>query len=62
MLQGYKTYITIVVMALFNILEQLGLTDVTSEGVEAAVNTILAILAFIFNYVGRKRIATGGAK
>jgi len=62
MLQGYKTYITIVVMALFNILEQLGLTDVTSEAVEAAVNTILAILAFIFNYVGRKRITTGGAE
>jgi hypothetical protein len=61
MLQGYKTYITIVVMALFNILEQLGLTDVTSESVEAAVNTILAILAFIFNYVGRKRLE-GGVK
>ena len=56
MLQGYKTYITIVVMALFNILQQMGLKDITPDSVEAAVNVILGVLAFIFNYVGRKRI------
>jgi len=56
MLTGLKTYITIVVMALFNVLQQLGLTGVTGEEVTVAINVILGILAFIFNYIGRKRL------
>ena len=56
MLTGLKTYITIVVMALFNVLQQLGLTGITGEEVTVAINVVLGILAFIFNYIGRKRL------
>jgi len=57
MLTGLKTYITIIVMALFNVLQQMGLTGITGEEVTVAINVILGVLAFIFNYIGRKRLA-----
>lgn len=58
MLKGYRTYITIAIMALYNIARAAGVDfgEVTAEGIDAAVNTILAVVAAIFNYVGRKRL------
>jgi uncharacterized membrane protein len=59
MLQGYKTYVTIIVMALFNVAQEMGLTGITAEEIQVAINVILGVLAFIFNYVGRKRLKGG---
>ena len=60
MLQGYRTYITIAVMSLYNILRAAGVDfgGITDKDIDAAVNVLLGVIAAIFNYVGRKRIAT----
>lgn len=58
MLKGYRTYITIIIIALYNILRAIGVDfgDITAENVDIAVNTLLSVLAIIFNYIGRKRL------
>lgn len=61
-MQGYRTYITILIMAAYNIARAMGVDfgeGVTAESIDGAVNTILAVVAAVFNYVGRKRIKEG---
>jgi hypothetical protein len=57
MFSGYKTYITVAVMVIFNILQQMGMTGIEQPAIEAAINVILGIGAFLFNFFGRKKIA-----
>jgi uncharacterized membrane protein len=59
MLKGYKTYITIILMTLYNIARQSGIDmpdELNSDTIAITINTVLAILGVIFNYIGRKRI------
>jgi len=61
MLNGWKTYIVIGLMAAYNILTQLGmLPGVDSAAMETFINVLLAILGLIFNKMGRNRIAMTG--
>jgi hypothetical protein len=57
MLDGYKTYFVIALMAVYNILTQLGLiTGISGEEWEISINVLLAVLGIIFNKVGRKKL------
>jgi len=61
MLDGYKTYIIIFLMAAFNIMTQMGLLgDVSEQSWTEFVNVVLALLGMIFNKAGRNRIARTG--
>lgn len=48
MLKGYRTYITLAVMVLNQILASTGFVDYGPGEVETAINVILAIIAFFF--------------
>lgn len=63
MLQGYRTYLTIAIMALYNIARAAGVDfgGITSESIDVAVNTLLGVAGAIFNYIGRKRQKGGDA-
>ncbi len=57
-MKGYRTYITIVVMAIYNVLRNSGVefpSEINEEAIDITINTILAIAGVIFNYIGRKR-------
>ncbi len=59
MLQGYKTYIVILLQAIYDVLAASGVVlpdSLTQDNVMIAVNVIAAALATVFNYVGRKRL------
>ena len=61
MLDGWKTYIVIILMAIYNVLSQLGLLPgIDTPTVETFINVLLAILGLIFNKAGRNRIARTG--
>jgi len=51
MLKGYRTYITLAVLTLHQILNQLGFTEYTGEQISAAIDVLLAVLAFIFRWL-----------
>ena len=60
-LDGWKTYIVIVMMAVYNIMVQAGwLGDVSEADWQIFVNVVLAILGMIFNKIGRNKIAKYG--
>jgi len=60
MLEGKKTYITLVVMALYNVvLPAVGIKDVTMDDLDKAVNTILIVLAGIFRYMATRKKTDG---
>ena len=48
MLKGYRTYITLLVMILHQILNYMGFVEYTGEEISAAIDVILAIIAFFF--------------
>jgi len=64
MLTGWRTYITIVVGAIFNVLLAMGyLVDLTQAEMDAftkvlvvLIETGLLVAGVVFNFVGRKRI------
>jgi hypothetical protein len=60
-MKGYRTYVNIAVMALFNVLQTMGMTGVESSEVVITVNVIAGISAFIFNKLGRDRLKNGGS-
>jgi hypothetical protein len=47
-------------MTLYNVLRAAGVDfgSTTDKDIDTAVNVLLGVIAAIFNYVGRKRIAT----
>ncbi len=56
MLQGSKTYITIVVMAIYNIaFPVLGIKEISADTLDITVNTVLLILAAIFRSVAKPK-------
>ncbi len=56
MLEGYKTYITLVVLAIYNIvLPLLEIKDMSMDQIDLTVNTILIILAAIFRKIARPK-------
>ncbi|MFZ2937644.1 MAG: hypothetical protein WA066_02945 [Candidatus Omnitrophota bacterium] len=57
MLQGYKTYLTVVVLAIYNIaLPLLGITDISTETLDITINTILLISAAIFRKIAKPKV------
>jgi len=61
MLDGWKTYIVIILMAIYNVLSQLGLLPgIDTPMMETFINVLLAIMGLIFNKAGRNRIARTG--
>jgi len=61
-LDGYKTYIVIVLQAIYDILSAAGIAvpDALSQPKALImINGIMALLAIAFNYSGRKRIMRG---
>ncbi len=61
-MKGYRTYITIVLMAVYNMLRSAGLevpTEISPETIDITINTILAVAGMIYNYIGRKRVSSG---
>ena len=61
MLNGWKTYIVIALMAVYNILVHMGyLTGISEGDWQTFVNVVLAILGIIFNGVGRAGVAKTG--
>ena len=56
MLQGYKTYIGVACMAIYNIvLPVLGIKDISADTLDITVNTILVILTAIFRKVAKPK-------
>lgn len=56
MLEGYRTYITLVVMAIYNIiLPILGIKDLTQDQIDIAVNVVLIILAAVFRKLAKPK-------
>jgi len=57
MLQGYKTYLTVVVLAIYNIaLPLLGIKDISAETLDITVNTVLLILTAIFRKIAKPKV------
>jgi len=57
MLQGYKTYLTVVVLAIYNIvLPILGIKDISTETLDITINTILLISAAIFRKIAKPKV------
>ena len=50
-LKGYRTYITLAVLALHQILNALGFTEYTGEQISSAIDVLLAVIAFIFRWL-----------
>ena len=54
MLVGYKTYLTVVILAIYNIaFPLLGIKDVSMDNVDITVNTVLLILTAIFRKIAK---------
>lgn len=61
MLNGLKTYIVIVLMAVYNIMVSAGLLpDISEAEWQTFINVLLVLLAILFNYIGRRRILRTG--
>lgn len=55
-LQGKKTILTLVVMAIYNVaLPLLGIKEITADALDITVNTILLIAAAIFRLIARPK-------
>ena len=54
MLVGYRTYITLALMVLHQVLKVNGI-DLPQENLSIAVDTILALLAGVFKYLATKQ-------
>ncbi|MBT9170374.1 MAG: hypothetical protein DDT18_00715 [Actinobacteria bacterium] len=56
MLQGYRTYITLAVMVIYNVaLPALGIKDISIDTVDMVVNTILVIAAGVFRKIAKPK-------
>ena len=56
-LSGYKTYIALLTLAIYNVaLPLLEIKNISTEQIDIAVNTGLLILAAIFRKMGKKEI------
>ncbi|MBT9175475.1 MAG: hypothetical protein DDT22_01154 [candidate division WS2 bacterium] len=54
MLQGYRTYITLAVMVIYNVaLPALGIKDMSIDTIDMTVNTILVIVAAVFRKIAK---------
>ena len=54
-LAGYRTYLTVLTMAIYNIaLPLLGIKEVSAEALDITVNTILLILTAVFRKIAKK--------
>jgi len=53
MLQGYRTYITLLAGIIIKILEQQGIV-VTSQGIENAIDVLVLVAAGLFRYFATK--------
>lgn len=52
MLTGYRTYISMTVMAIYNlILPRLGIKDISMDVLDSAVNVVLLIVIAIFHKI-----------
>jgi len=57
MLQGYKTYLTLIVLAIYNIvLPALGIKDISADALDITVNTVLLILTAIFRKIAKPKV------
>ena len=54
MLSGYRTYIMAAAIILHQILNAIGLVEVTGEQLSVAIDVILAIFVFIFRKFANK--------
>jgi len=60
-MNGWKTYVTIVLMAVYNLLSQIGyLPGIDETSWQVFINVVLALLGVIFNFIGRSKIAKTG--
>lgn len=56
MLAGYRTYITLAVGLIYNvILPLIGVKDLTIDQIDMAVNTVLTIAAGVFRRIAKVR-------
>jgi len=54
-LAGYRTYIMVATLAIYNIvLPLLGIKEVSAEALDITVNTILLILTAVFRKIAKK--------
>jgi len=57
MLEGYRTYITVVILAIYNIaLPALGITNISVDTLDITVNTVLLILTAIFRKIAKPKV------
>ena len=59
MLKGYRTYLSALAIVLHQVLNQLGLVDITGEQISAFVDVLLAMLALLFRYFANRGEAKG---
>ena len=62
-LDGYKTYVVIVLQCIYDILAAAGVvipTALSQPNALILINAVMAALAVSFNYTGRKRIMNRG--
>lgn len=55
MLQGFRTYISVILIVLHQILKLLGV-DIPSENLSVAVDVILAVLAGVFRLLAKPKV------
>lgn len=56
-MEGYRTYLTVVVMAIYNIvLPLLGIKDISADTLDITVNTILLIATAIFRKIAKPKV------
>jgi uncharacterized membrane protein len=55
MLQGFRTYITVILLVLHQVLKFIGV-DIPEQNLSIAVDVVLAILAGIFRLLARPKV------
>ena len=59
MLKGYRTYLSALAIVLHQILNQLGLEDITGEQISVFIDVLLALLTLLFRYLANKGVRKG---
>jgi len=58
MLNGFRTYLSVLSLAIYNIgLPLLGIKDISADTVDIVVNTLLLILTAIFRKLAKPKVA-----
>ena len=52
---GYRTYLSLIVIIIHQVLNALGFTEVTGEALSIAIDTIAAICAFVFHKIHKPK-------